>query len=246
MSTNQRPRSVTPPSTLDRLSLVMDLFRDQPQLTLTDVSRGTGIPRTSTLRMLDHLVRLGWLRRQGTEYELGSTLADLGALALYRGRFDLTVQPLLRELHRVTGCVVHLGALEGNKVRYLEKVGAPPAWVGGAATWAGACIPAQSSAIAKALLAAARRPPADHRAYSRGALPASEAAFAKCATGFGCIGVPVGALDGTAVGLSVSGPPDRLRFDQRHAAPIQMAAVAIARYLTSPQADAGPGNRRSA
>ncbi|WP_020497337.1 IclR family transcriptional regulator domain-containing protein [Sciscionella marina] len=245
ISIKDEPRSVTPPSTLGRLSLVMDLFRDRPRLTLTDVSRGTGIPRTSTLRMLDHLVRIGWLRRRGAEYELGDALAELGALALYRSKFDLVVAPLLRELHRVTGCVVHLGALEGDKVRYLEKVGVSPDWAGVAATWAGACIPAQSSAIGKALLAAARRPPGAHGAPSRGARPQPETVFVECGAGFGCIGVQVGDLGGTAVGVSVTGPADRLRFDQRYAAPVQIAAAAIAQYLTSAQSAPGPTNHRS-
>ncbi|TSD47546.1 helix-turn-helix domain-containing protein [Rhodococcus sp. KBS0724] len=39
-------------------TLVMDLLRDMPRLTLADISRQTGIPRTSTHRLLERLVRI--------------------------------------------------------------------------------------------------------------------------------------------------------------------------------------------
>ncbi|MFE3290025.1 IclR family transcriptional regulator [Rhodococcus sp. NPDC059234] len=220
-----------PASTLDRLSLVLDSFRSAPRLSLTDVSRCTGIPRTSTYRMLEHLVRMGWLRRRGVEYGLGDKLAEIGALSLYQNRFDRVVPPLLRELHSVTGHVVHLGVLDGTHVLYLDKVG------GGAApdlhTRIGDRIPAQSSTIGKALLAAVRGSAtavAGDRPAS-GGTHRSGVAYGTCAAGFECIGVRVGSLDGAELGLSVSGPANRLKFDHRHAAPVRMAAAAIGQYL---------------
>ncbi|AQA23750.1 bacterial transcriptional regulator family protein [Rhodococcus sp. MTM3W5.2] len=135
-------------------------------------------------------------------------------MSLYRDSADRVVAPLLRELHLVTGHVVHLGILDGKDVLYLEKVG------GAAAphlrTRVGTRIPARSSTIGKALLTAAPRP---------------GVSFGTCVTGFGCIGARVGSLGGAEVGLSVSGPMDRLKFDQRHAAPVRMAAAAIAHYF---------------
>ncbi|MFC9789186.1 IclR family transcriptional regulator [Rhodococcus sp. NPDC127528] len=216
-----------PASTLDRLSLVLDSFRSAPRLSLTDVSRHTGIPRTSTYRMLEHLVRMGWLRRHGVEYGLGDTLAEIGALSLYQNRFDRVVPPLLRELHFVTGHVVHLGVLDGKHVLYLDKVG------GGAApdlhTRVGDRIPAQSSAIGKALLAGV--PESATAAAGDRPTHRSGVAYGTCAAGFECIGVRVGSLDGAELGLSVSGPANRLKFDNRHAAPVRMAAAAIGQYL---------------
>ncbi|WP_083742657.1 helix-turn-helix domain-containing protein [Rhodococcus sp. MTM3W5.2] len=49
-----------PTSALDRLALFLNGFRSAPRLSLTELSRRTGIPRTTTLRMLEHLVRMGW------------------------------------------------------------------------------------------------------------------------------------------------------------------------------------------
>ncbi|MFM1728800.1 helix-turn-helix domain-containing protein [Prescottella soli] len=231
MSIEEHAEKDLPASTLDRLSLVLDSFRSAQRLSLTDMSRRTGIPRTSTRRMLEQLVRMGWLRRQGVEYELGDKLVKIGALSLYQANMDRVVRPLLRELHLVTGHVVHLGILDGKDVLYLEKVGgrASP----DLRTWVGARIPARSSTIGKALLAAGSRPDVTSgdvrrdfdNAYRLGV------AFGTCVAGFGCIGVRVGSLGGAEVGLSVSGPMDRVRFDHQHVAPVRMAAAAIAQYF---------------
>ncbi|RVW09944.1 winged helix-turn-helix transcriptional regulator [Prescottella agglutinans] len=208
-----------PASTLDRISLLLDSFRGSARLTLTELSRRTGIPRSTTHRMLDHLVRIGWLSRIGAEYELGHRLVEVGALAVYRNRLDRAVDPLLRELHHATGHVVHLGVLDGSDVVYIEKIGGRS--VPELSTRVGTRIPARSSTIGKALLTTARR-------TARGPLGV---AFGTCSAKVGCIGVRVGSLDGVEVGLSISGPLGRVRFDDRDAAPVRLAAVAIGQLL---------------
>ncbi|MET0797515.1 MAG: helix-turn-helix domain-containing protein [Rhodococcus sp. (in: high G+C Gram-positive bacteria)] len=219
-----------PMSTLDRLAMVMDCFRDTPRLTLGEVARRTGIPRSSVHRMLLKLVRMDWLRREGLEYEVGDKLGDLGAISLYRNKFERVVVPLLYNLHLVTDQAVHLGVLEGSNVRYVQKIGSRA--IPELQTGVGTRIPARSSAIGKALLAAGRRSPLAqpsgiaHR--QRGVV------FGTCTSGLGCIGVRVGALGGTEVGLSISGPLVRGKIDDRHVAPVQMAAVAISQYFEVP------------
>jgi len=210
MPSGQSLQRVAPSSTLDRLPLVMDLFRDTPRLTLTDISRQT---------------RIRWLRRHYHWYELGEALAEFGTQAVYRKPFDLAVAPLLRELHRVTGCVVHLGALEGNDVRYLLKVGEP-----NSRTRVGELVPAPSSTLGKALLAATRRAPIA-LASDPHQTAEFELVFGNCVSGFGCIGVHLGFLGGIAVGLSISGPAHLVRSDQWHSPLIHMTASAIAQYL---------------
>ena len=113
----------TPNSVLDRVSLVLDAFDGPGRLTLAQVVRRTGLPRSSAHRMLDRLVQLRWLRRQGRDYELGMRLVELGSLAVHQDRLHAAAMPFLHELHRMTGFVVHLGVLQGNDVVYLEKIG---------------------------------------------------------------------------------------------------------------------------
>ncbi|MBZ4288797.1 IclR family transcriptional regulator, partial [Mycobacterium tuberculosis] len=77
----------------------------------------------SAHRILERLVQLRWLRRDGRDYELGMRLVELGSLALHQDRIHRAAIPLLRDLHRATGLVVHLAVLDGSDVVYLEKIG---------------------------------------------------------------------------------------------------------------------------
>ncbi len=78
-------------------------------------------------------------------------LVELGSLAVHQDRLHRAAIPLLHELHRATGLVVHLAVLDGTDVVYLEKIGdrmaaAIPTRVGGRQ-------PAHCTAVGKAILA---------------------------------------------------------------------------------------------
>lgn len=113
----------TPTAVIDRISLVLDAFDGPGRLTLAQIVRRTGLPRSSAHRMLERLVQLRWLRRSGRDYELGMRLVELGSLAVHQDRLVRAATPLLAELHRATGLVVHLAVLDGSDVVYLDKVG---------------------------------------------------------------------------------------------------------------------------
>ena len=113
----------TPSAVIDRISLVLDAFEGPGRLTLAQIVRRTGLPRSSAHRMLERLVQLRWLRRSGRDYELGMRLVELGSLAVHQDRLVRAAAPLLGELHRATGLVVHLAVLDGPDVVYLDKIG---------------------------------------------------------------------------------------------------------------------------
>src|SRR6187399_43208 len=96
----------TPSAVIDRVSLVLDAFDGPGRLTLAQIVRRTGLPRSSAHRMLERLVQLRWLRRSGRDYELGMRLVELGSLAVHQDRLHKAAAPLLQELHRATGLVV--------------------------------------------------------------------------------------------------------------------------------------------
>ncbi len=116
--------SATPSAVIDRVSLLLDAFDGPGRLTLAQLVRRTGLPRSSVHRMLERLVQLRWLRRAGRDYELGTRLVELGSLAVHQDRLHAAALPMLHELHRATGLVVHLSILDGTDVVYLEKIGA--------------------------------------------------------------------------------------------------------------------------
>src|SRR5690349_5926013 len=201
----------TPSAVIDRVSLVLDAFDGPGRLTLAQIVRRTGLPRSSAHRMLERLVQLRWLRRTGRDYELGMRLVELGSLAVHQDRLHRAAVPLLHDLHRATGLVVHLAVLDGADVVYLEKIGdrmtaAIPSRVGGRQ-------PAHCTAVGKAMLAFAgelddvgRIDLASRRTkYSIGSPAQMRSELTKvrshgisfdreeALTGFGCVAAPIGA-----------------------------------------------------
>lgn len=241
----------TPTAVIDRISLVLDAFDGPGRLTLAQIVRRTGLPRSSAHRMLERLVQLRWLRRSGRDYELGMRLVELGSLAVHQDRLVRAAGPLLGELHRATGLVAHLAVLDGPDVVYLDKVGdrmsdAIPTRVGGRQ-------PAHCTAVGKAILADRDqdaeldlRVRKTKYSMSSSAQLAIELAKVRAhgvafereesLLGFGCVAAPIGNPGEAVAAVSVCGPMSRLTFDQRLTAPVRMTAMAIWR-----QAEAGPG-----
>ncbi|GAT69960.1 iclR family transcriptional regulator [Planomonospora sphaerica] len=140
-----------PPSMVERMTLIMDAFTGRStRLTLEDVARRTHLPRSTAHRILDQLVRLGWIEHTSSGYGLGPRALGLGG-GDGHGEVREAAAPLLHDLQLRTGLVVHLAVLDGAEVFYLDKVGgrfaaSVPSRVGGRA-------PAHSTALGKAMLA---------------------------------------------------------------------------------------------
>jgi DNA-binding IclR family transcriptional regulator len=234
--------STTPTAVIDRISLVLDAFDGPGRLTLAQVVRRTGLPRSSAHRMLDRLVQLRWLRRNGRDYELGMRLVELGSLAVHQDRLHKAAAPLLHDLHRATGLVVHLAVLDGADVVYLDKVGDRM----GAAipTRVGSRQPAHCAAVGKAILAYGQEPDdldltSRKTRYSIATRSQLSTELTKVRShgvafdreesliGFGCVAAPIGSPGEAIAALSVCGPVNRMTFDQRLAAPVRMTAMRI-------------------
>ncbi|OBI49341.1 IclR family transcriptional regulator [Mycobacterium kyorinense] len=232
----------TPSAVIDRVSLVLDAFDGPGRLTLAQIVRRTGLPRSSAHRMLERLVQLRWLRRDGRDYELGMRLVELGSLAVHQDRLHRAAIPLLHDLHRSTGLVVHLAVLDGADVVYLEKIGGPmtaaiPSRVGGRQ-------PAHCTAVGKAMLAYSGNVEAVDLAtrktrysISSGAQLTAELTKTRAhgvavdreesLAGFGCVAAPIGDPGKAIAAVSVCGPMNGMRFDHRMAAPVRMTAMRI-------------------
>ena len=246
VSSSAAAETAAPSAVIDRISLVLDAFDGPGRLTLAQLVRRTGLPRSSAHRMLERLVQLRWLRRSGRDYELGMRLVELGSLAVHQDRLARAARPLLSELHCATGLVVHLAILDGSDVVYLEKVGdrlasAIPTRVGGRQ-------PAHCTAVGKAILAfcdddsgvnlRARKTRYSISADSQLAseltkVRAHGVAFEReeSLLGFGCVAAPIGSPGEVVAAVSVCGPMNRMMFDQRLAAPVRMTAMNIWRNV---------------
>jgi DNA-binding IclR family transcriptional regulator len=236
----------TPTAVIDRISLVLDAFEGPGRLTLAQIVRRTGLPRSSAHRMLERLVQLRWLRRSGRDYELGMRLVELGSLAVHQDRLVRAATPLLGELHRATGLVVHLAVLDGPDVVYLEKVGGR--MIAAIPTRVGGRQPAHCTAVGKAILAyrdeatavdlQARKTKYSIASSSQLAVELAKVrahgiAFEReeSLLGYGCVAAPIGGPGDAVAAVSVCGPMNRMMFDQRLTAPVRMTAMGIWRNV---------------
>ncbi|WP_344862151.1 IclR family transcriptional regulator [Planomonospora alba] len=238
--------SAAPASMIDRVVQILETFDAPVGLTLAQVVSRTGLPRSSTHRILEHLVKIRWLRREGNTYQLGLGVLELGTLAVHQHHLRKTALPYLHELQSLTGMVVHLAVLDGPEIVYLDKIGGRfgmslPSRIGGRQ-------PAHFTAVGKALLADSRdeavratlaaapdartaRSITTEQALKRELGRISERGVAfdreESAQGIGCVAAPIGPPGGPGqAAVSVCGPIGRIHFDQL-VGPVRAAASQI-------------------
>src|SRR5699024_9238746 len=235
------PIDQAPTALLDRVHTVLGAFEDAGALTLSQVVTRTGLPRSSTHRILDQLVRLRWIHRTGRDYTLGLRLLELGVSAVRQDRLHEAAVPVMARLHQATRAVVHLGILDGDDVMILHREAGPlrlaaPPRVGGR-------------------YAAVRTAPGRVRLAGRDGRPAGdgpglpvvaaarirERGIARTvvdrtdgADGAACVAVPIGTAETATAALSLCLPARAGRLDPRMEAPLREAAGRIRRALDAP------------
>jgi len=137
---------------VERMTLILDAFPGRTtRLTLEEVAQATHLPRSTAHRILDQLLKLGWLQHCGFGYSLGPRALQLGGGAGDTSELRAVASTHLHQLMVRTGLTVHLAVLDDGHVHYLDKLGsrsaaAVPSRVGGYA-------PAHCTALGRAMLA---------------------------------------------------------------------------------------------
>lgn len=108
---------------IDLVVEIPTVFSAPGGLTLSQVVNRTKLPRCSTHRILEHLVRIRWLRREDFTYHLGIRMLEICTPAAHEHEPRAAAAPHLRDLQRSTGLVVHLTLLDGSDIVYLDKLG---------------------------------------------------------------------------------------------------------------------------
>jgi DNA-binding IclR family transcriptional regulator len=150
-STQWRGRSV-----ISKVVSLLDAFTvDQPELSLGDLSRITGLPVSTTYRLASELVGWGGLERaeSGTGYRIGMRLWELGALAPRGATLRELAQPFMQDLFAATGENVHLAVLDGQQALYVDTVSGRNAVP--VRSRRGGRLPLHATGVGKVLLAAA-------------------------------------------------------------------------------------------
>lgn len=114
-------------SVLGKARLILEAFQlDDVDLSLSELSRRTGISKASVHRLSQELLEWGMLERSGAEYRLGMRAFELGSrVPRFRVLRD-AVRPFMESLHFATKETVHLAVLDGLDVLYLEKIAGGP------------------------------------------------------------------------------------------------------------------------
>lgn len=224
------PTDTCAPSMVERITIIMDAFSlPHTRISLEEVTARTGLPRSTTHRILDQLVHSGWASHVGNLYGLGPRALRLGARDIVYEDLRSASNARLHQLAQATGLVVHLAALDGPEVYYIDKFGTNvtkvPSEVGGRA-------PAHCTAAGKGILAWLA-PEVVHELYqdeldvpTRRSLPNVTALHqelarirlrkgvamehGECHANIGCIGVAIRDPFGPVAGISIvaeSGAP---------------------------------------
>lgn len=105
------------------LRLLAAFTPEAPELTLSQLSRRSGIPLSTAHRIVDELLRWGAVERDADgRYRIGLRLWELGALAPRGVGLREAAMPFLEDLYEATHENVQLAVLEGTEALYVERI----------------------------------------------------------------------------------------------------------------------------
>ncbi|MDP5225787.1 MULTISPECIES: IclR family transcriptional regulator [Arthrobacter] len=91
--------------------------------TLDELASTADVHKTTVMRLLHSLEDRNFVIRDAQQrYRLGSQLFQLSSLALEQRDIRGTAHPHLQRLNEATGHTIHLAALEGRDVVYIDKL----------------------------------------------------------------------------------------------------------------------------
>lgn len=150
----EEQRAPRPTTSVAKALQLLTAFRQaRVDLSLSELARRAGVPKSTAFRLLGELEQSGFVSRNGTKYRLGVSLFELGArfsVCRPQGLRDNAIH-FLSHLHTTTGLTVHLAVLDGPEILYVEKIHGPKTPL--VRTMPGQRNPASCTALGKALLA---------------------------------------------------------------------------------------------
>ena len=147
-STEWRGRSV-----ISKVVALLDAFSPRAaELSLNELAQRTGLPVSTTYRLVSELVEWGGLERvDGGGYRIGLRMWEIGALAPRGETLRDVALPFMSDLFEATRENVHLAVLDGAEVLYVEKLSGRTAMP--VRTRRGGRLPLHATAAGKVLLA---------------------------------------------------------------------------------------------
>lgn len=147
-----RPAHQDTPSSLTRGLKLLELFSPQEsELSIGEMSRRSGTPKSTTHRLVQDLIQWGALERGRRGVRLGVRLFELGNLVPDHARLRELAIPFAHTLNTITRLTSNIAVREGSEIIYIEKIRSgdlrvPHSRVGGR-------LPMHCTALGKTILA---------------------------------------------------------------------------------------------
>jgi IclR family transcriptional regulator, KDG regulon repressor len=132
VTTSER-RSEDHLKSLTKLVRILECFsRVERTLSLGDLCRRTGMPKSTAHRMVSSLREVGFLEqaRGGDHYRLGLKLFEFGSTALANMELHREARPIVGALSRLSGEVVHLAVFDGAQAVVIHRSDPAPEGAG--------------------------------------------------------------------------------------------------------------------
>ncbi|WP_431025112.1 IclR family transcriptional regulator domain-containing protein [Halomonas sp. H5] len=144
------------------LEVILAFDESQPRMTLSEVAARTGMNRARARRFLLTLHALGYMRKQGRNFELAPRVLQLGYAFLSANDYRSVIQQVLEDITAECSESSSLAVLDGDDVIYVARSAARHRLM--AITLSvGTRLPAAHTAMGRALLA--QLPDAELDAY---------------------------------------------------------------------------------
>jgi DNA-binding IclR family transcriptional regulator len=116
-------------SVLSRVVRIFETFEsDVPALRVSEIARRAGLHVATASRLVEELVRHGWLHRDADRrIRIGVRIWELASRASPTLTLRDAAMPFMEDLHAVVGHHTQLGVLEGKEVLFVERLSAPGA-----------------------------------------------------------------------------------------------------------------------
>ncbi len=134
------------------LRLLQAFSRDEPVQSIGGLAKELGLPRSTTFRLADTLVHLGFLVRdeETGEYRIGAAALKLGWNYLSGLELPEIAFPFLSNLRYRTGASVHMAVRDGREIVYVSRLPAHSALT--STIRVGARLPAHATSMGRAML----------------------------------------------------------------------------------------------
>lgn len=142
----------TPPSSLAKGLALLETFTAQDtELSIREIARRGGIPRSTAYRLVTDLVQWGALERGRSGLHLGTRLFEIGHLVPLHRRLRELAIPFAHNLNEITRLTCNIAVRDGKEIVYVDKISSRTLLVPHSRTGGRASL--HATALGKAILA---------------------------------------------------------------------------------------------